>query len=744
MCNHKYTFNYSQQRASIGKECPYARIYSELKNNKAPNFENIASNLELPLDSHGICIFHSNELKWKRENDFTTKFLELLQLLNAYNDDSYCYDFAEFVFVGEHLKSRKDVKYRVFNLPDCTLNKEADFIGALFVDRVELNNISFKLGATFQEARFNGELKMKNISFGSADFRKTIFEQSVFFEDVDFLGYALFEDSQFTGSSSALIKFSNSKFCGLTDFSGAAVKSKHTDCTLLFENVKFEDSVYFTDCTFDCSVSFKNVEFDFAGEFIDTSFNTTKSMRRFRYCAVEFLEIEVNKNGSLIFQSTDSQNKMFNQEVEFSFKKDIEGTIRFENVNFNNISDSSRKNLIRLSKLGKVAIGPGCIKYRFQTETKTILIDENNQSLILEIGQTFTNYFAVQNGLNLGFEIVERDNNKISFFYFTDENITEAEFFDRLKKAEQDLWHLLSTEFDEQYLLTDGQVGTSLSKENAIINAVDGVSALVGTFFRVGIRIAFGRWSSKDTKALINVIEFNNQEPSLNAANLHQTLLDRYTGRALFLIRDRQNQSLALFQNRYRLIEENTNMGTTTKTKILFLAANPSNSRLKLDEEAKEIQTNLKLAKERDNLEFKQEWAVTVETLMQAILDESPNIVNFSGHGRQEGIILQNEIGEPKIVGTEALESLFKLFKASIKCVVLNSCYSETQAKVIKSHIPYVIGMKSEIPDRAAIAFSKGFYKAIGAGKDIPFAFELGITAIKLEGVTGDNIPVLL
>ena len=157
-----------------------------------------------------------------------------------------------------------------------------------------------------------------------------------------------------------------------------------------------------------------------------------------------------------------------------------------------------------------------------------------------------------------------------------------------------------------------------------------------------------------------------------------------------------------------------------------------------------ESKSILKLAKERDNLELKQEWAVTIDTLMQVILDESPNIIHFSGHGKQEGIILQDESGRPKTVTAEALASLFNLFKDSVKCVFLNSCYSEHQAKAIKLHIPYVIGMKTGISDKAAIAFSTGFYKAIGAGREIPFAFELGITAIKLEGGSDDNIPVLL
>ena len=181
------------------------------------------------------------------------------------------------------------------------------------------------------------------------------------------------------------------------------------------------------------------------------------------------------------------------------------------------------------------------------------------------------------------------------------------------------------------------------------------------------------------------------------------------------------------------------------KTKILFLGANPTaTARLKLDEEVKKIQTSLRLAKERENLELKQEWAVSVDSLMQAMLEELPNIIHFSGHGKEKGIILQNENGEPKTITAEALASLFKLFQDSIKCVVLNSCYSQRQAKAIKQYVPYVIAMKTGVSDQASILFSSGFYKAIGAGRDIPFAFELGKTAIQLEGIPGDNIPILL
>ncbi|AVI51955.1 hypothetical protein C5O00_12650 [Pukyongia salina] len=179
--------------------------------------------------------------------------------------------------------------------------------------------------------------------------------------------------------------------------------------------------------------------------------------------------------------------------------------------------------------------------------------------------------------------------------------------------------------------------------------------------------------------------------------------------------------------------------------KILFLGASPINEvKLRIDEEVRDIEGGLKLASLRDLFELKIEWAITAKTLQQAMLDEHPTIVHFSGHGDANGIAVEDSLGNAKLIENDAIGSLFELFSKDIKCVVLNSCYSESQAIEISKHIPYVIGMKKSVNDKAAIAFSVGFYAALGAGKDIEFAFKMGVVAVKLEGVSGSDIPVLL
>ena len=182
----------------------------------------------------------------------------------------------------------------------------------------------------------------------------------------------------------------------------------------------------------------------------------------------------------------------------------------------------------------------------------------------------------------------------------------------------------------------------------------------------------------------------------------------------------------------------------TTKT-ILILAANPKTTlSLRLDEEVREIDALLQRAKKRDQFEIKQKWAVRIQDVYQALLDFKPQFVHFSGHGTgEDGLVLEDENGEVRLVDTAALAQLFKLFASDIECVVFNACYSEVQAQAVVQHIPYVIGMKKEIGDFAAIKFATGFYNAVGSGESVEFAYKLGCSVIQLEGIPEHLTPEL-
>lgn len=179
--------------------------------------------------------------------------------------------------------------------------------------------------------------------------------------------------------------------------------------------------------------------------------------------------------------------------------------------------------------------------------------------------------------------------------------------------------------------------------------------------------------------------------------------------------------------------------------KILVLATNPDETTpLSLDEEVRSIDQALQQSRFRDKFELEQQWAVRVSDLQRLLLRYKPDIVHFSGHGNESGeIILEDSEGNSKPVPAPALSKLFSLLKDNIKCVVLNACYTEVQAEAISRHIGCVVGMSKAIGDEAAISFSEAFYGALGDGRDIRTAFELGCNQIDLANLNEQDTPKL-
>ena len=184
------------------------------------------------------------------------------------------------------------------------------------------------------------------------------------------------------------------------------------------------------------------------------------------------------------------------------------------------------------------------------------------------------------------------------------------------------------------------------------------------------------------------------------------------------------------------------------KCKILVVFANPKGSSdLRLGEEDRTIRECIERSKHRDHLQLvKILHAARISDVQRALLEDSYGIVHFSGHGTKEGrLVLEDEGGNSKLVPPQALATLLSRCE-SLQCVVLNACYSVGQGKLISLGVPFTIGMEGPILDKAATLFSRGFYDAIGAGKDYRAAYDAGCDAIALEmdSVSEERRPQLL
>ena len=187
-------------------------------------------------------------------------------------------------------------------------------------------------------------------------------------------------------------------------------------------------------------------------------------------------------------------------------------------------------------------------------------------------------------------------------------------------------------------------------------------------------------------------------------------------------------------------------VGQSEGVKILFLAANPNGTeRRRLDEEIRRIELALERAKRREQFKIIQKWAVTDDDLRRALLDHEPEVVHFSGHGGgSQGLAFVDSQGRLQIISGESLARLFELCADHVRCVILNACFSEIQARVISRHVEIVVGMSQEIGDDASIKFSEGFYDALGAGRDFEKAFKFGCIAIDLRSLQEHLVPIIL
>lgn len=209
-------------------------------------------------------------------------------------------------------------------------------------------------------------------------------------------------------------------------------------------------------------------------------------------------------------------------------------------------------------------------------------------------------------------------------------------------------------------------------------------------------------------------------------------------------------------------------------TKVLFLAANPSNTaKLQLTKEHSRVSTKLQDAPAPEKFPLKFKQAVTPSQFAEYLFLEKPDIVHFSGHGDQENpdfkrmmsesrgmgraalnkakesdpeagiFLLDEDQRHAQFVSTSFLRTTFKniveRLKIPVQVVLFNACHSAEQAQAVSEIVPWVIGTSSSVKDTAAIAFATGFYFGVAQNMNIEDAFNFGIAQAIIYGEPEDR-----
>jgi hypothetical protein len=183
--------------------------------------------------------------------------------------------------------------------------------------------------------------------------------------------------------------------------------------------------------------------------------------------------------------------------------------------------------------------------------------------------------------------------------------------------------------------------------------------------------------------------------------------------------------------------------------RLLFLAAAPTTStRERLAHEAREITQRLRASRHGDQIQTFLEWAARPADLQQVLLRARPHIVHFlgpRGQGAEDVILLEDERGQPVRLGEQALGDLFRFLGEDIRLVVLNACYSTSQANVLLDSVDAVLGAPARLDDVSALTFMEAFYQALSFGLSVSRAFDLAGNSLALESLPSwSDMPALL
>jgi hypothetical protein len=183
-----------------------------------------------------------------------------------------------------------------------------------------------------------------------------------------------------------------------------------------------------------------------------------------------------------------------------------------------------------------------------------------------------------------------------------------------------------------------------------------------------------------------------------------------------------------------------------SKVRVLVLAANPvGTDRVRIDEEVYQLESKLRSARLRDQVELIAAWAVRRRDLQDLLARHQPHVLHFSGHGTTEhGIVLQDEDGHPAPVRADVLVRILRPRAPTLRLVVLNACATKAQADAIASAIDAVVGASAEIRDDDAIEFAEQFYSRLFDGESLTDAFRDGLNQLDLENAPAAGRPVLV
>ncbi|MEL6832588.1 MAG: hypothetical protein AAFP77_06335 [Bacteroidota bacterium] len=478
MCN--YVFN--------GENKSPCQVQEYLDLNQMPG-------LEIPLDSDGLCVFHSKDIDWKRKNNFQNhlnRLIESVVIAMAHNEPkneekkAVEIDFRGFVFIGEDNTVDIPLSNITSSTPISIFLEQCTFLGNLRLANVEWP----KCDAIFNDSSFEGSIELNDVSL-----KNFSFDGCEITKDFSIIGCSLFDCFQASKMNVGGDVFIENTYFELS----ASFDELNLIGAFNLVSSQFYDVFSLSNCLLHGEVDFFSCEFFEEVIIQDSIFKNT----------VEFIGNRYRGTFSLI--SSNANEKVFHDIVYFTINSDndVSGTILFENINLNYINERDRRKLIDLSYGHKVDIGGGCIKYRLQSPVITVQSGNYTHNIVEELSRSFANYFIYSQGITLGVEFVDKRIDQIQLFYYTDENITIEEFYKRLKITQHTYWKF-SMKDDAEVIPVDNMIGL-----------IDAYISKTSVLSKIQLRSNYDLWKKEDSEKILQAVSFGDNKLDGDTINIH-------------------------------------------------------------------------------------------------------------------------------------------------------------------------------------------------------------------------------
>lgn len=423
MCTHQF-------RSTSKKKCQAVRLFSWISRNakKVRGFKQ-STNGDLPRDTEGKCIFHSENASFKEDLGFSEWF-------KNYKEASFrasaggckhasVFDCEDFVFSGWTPNVAHNPSDKIVDLSDISFPQPSTFQGARFEADLWFNTSTFTSSVQFEGVTFRGAAHFESATFdGRAVFLSCIFTSDAGFRETKFHG-----STQFTGSIfSGVTAFNETEFRQYASFSKCCFETLHfvkvvflrgiNDGITQFENTQFRGEAKFHECHFMTELSFARSDFT-KGEFLNVRFCPDRSSN--------FDNVQVQE--LLVFKSVGTQPKTFSHAVSFDLaESDIKGRLVFENVNLYFIQQISLIRKLASPSIGKVEIGAGCDKYKLRVEFR-VPLDQKWRFLVEEMAESFVLFFGWSGKIPIQVNVeCEYHASNVLVRYYADADITQDDF----------------------------------------------------------------------------------------------------------------------------------------------------------------------------------------------------------------------------------------------------------------------------------------------------------------------------